>query len=792
MRELYEYLKKNIQIAAKSVKYNYKKYLAFFAAVFVIQTFFGVLLFSSDCSSKEEKQITEESFGCHLILRRLDDSQYVYLQKYAAGNSPSSVYSITETRDSSTSYFDRRTDVYITFAGNAANSYSIFYNRHVPSLRSLSESGMLDIEATPLINNEGKSASGVASVAVLPAAIAAFVLLTLLYTVRINNYRFEYGIYMACGADFRKLSENAIFEMLIITFAVFPVSAAVGYVSVLIIHGEIVFDPGSLALTLLLSLVISLGAVFFPMLTVSKIYPMKNIVSADNSGYVSSPRLSFEMLGRKFKKHYEPFSLFRFRKYYIPAILVTSAFASAACAAAYGFGLAKQREKYPAPEFSLIFTDDGNTFYDDELSNEVNSVANVAYTRLNITEYADELNSHIGFVSRQTKAYSEFAAGRQGGISYVYDKVKYNLLTEEDLAYLGKFSHEGDYRLALGTGCYAIVNQNIENVRRLSLKPGDKIYAAIKDGYNSFSKVTAGELQYLTGRKLLSAKIELYNYRYIEFTVAAVINDMPCNENLEIFLSEDAFRAVVYPPEPEPVPSGDATEETDSDSRVDEPIVEDYVPGESEELPEDTPPEDLRELITRIDVFMSEGLTADEVKNSGSSLRSVAEQYGGITVKNKNAETDRNILRSEKLPYLCVIAAASALLAVPILWIFAQTVFDKNRRSELNMLRAIGAVTPELRHIFITDGIVLSVLSGLVTSGFSFVLIRLLYRTVNKAASTDISLGKAAVYYAFSFPTAFYIIAVTASVITAFMSVYLTYVLYLRSVSDAPHSFSEE
>lgn len=114
--------------------------------------------------------------------------------------------------------------------------------------------------------------------------------LTVLYSVRINNYRFEYGIYMTFGADFRKLSENALFEMLTVTLITFLPSAVTAYITAAVIHGGIVrigFGTPFLALGLLL--VCTAVSVIFPMYTVSRAYPMRNIIAEDNSAHVTSP-----------------------------------------------------------------------------------------------------------------------------------------------------------------------------------------------------------------------------------------------------------------------------------------------------------------------------------------------------------------------------------------------------------------------------------------------------------------------------------------------------------------------
>ena len=51
--------------------------------------------------------------------------------------------------------------------------------------------------------------------------VLSMLLLMALYNIRLNHYKFLYGIYMTCGADFRKLFNTAVWELLVVSLMTF-------------------------------------------------------------------------------------------------------------------------------------------------------------------------------------------------------------------------------------------------------------------------------------------------------------------------------------------------------------------------------------------------------------------------------------------------------------------------------------------------------------------------------------------------------------------------------------------
>ncbi len=753
MHELAEYLKKNIKVAAKSVRFNIKKYLPFFAAVFIIQLFFGILLFSADKASLAEKQIVDADYHYHVLYRKLNEQQYIYLLKYAyGGNNQSAIFEITDTRSSpGYSVTDPHFDLYILLRGDSPGEvFRSFKSRFHASLLSLADKdASIGYTTTALLHNNGSSVRSGTSLACFFLVILSVLLLTVLYTVRINNYKFEYGIYMTFGADFRKLSENALFEMLIVTIVTFVPATLVSLLMTFFIHGGVFLRFDTVLLLLFLSLLCSVSSVFFPMFAVSRAYPMKHITAADNSDLVSSPRVSFEMLGKKIKRHYEPFTVFRFRKYFLKIISVSVAFTAVATGVYYVSGMAKTKEEACFPQFSLNFSDKGLA-YDEVMRKELYAFEGVSCTNKYDETVAMDINSHLLFKKGTVAPFSGFAvppSNRYGEYAYGNDSAVYRSCDSEVLNYLKSYTYEGEPENVLTLENAAIVGECINNHRKLKIKPGDKIYAAIPVGYNEDSTVSLEELNYATGKKLFKLKLEVYNYKYVELTVAAVIKDIPCNKYMPIYLSEQTYLSLAYPF------------------------------SKSEELAAE---------YDTVYVYTKPEMTENEIRSLENRLMDWAESYGSFTVNNLQAHANSQILGAMKIPELCIGIALLIAALSPVIWLFSQIVFYRKRYPEMDILSALGAVSNEIKHLFLSDGIFAGGLAAL----FTGILSTLLFRAVHYYGN---SIGAVSgVFFNFKFPTLLYIAAILLSAICAFASVYVSYIIYIKENSGEPDIFSGE
>lgn len=104
----------------------------------------------------------------------------------------------------------------------------------------------------------------------------------------------------------------------------------------------------------------------------------------------------------------------------------------------------------------------------------------------------------------------------------------------------------------------------------------------------------------------------------------------------------------------------------------------------------------------------------------------------------------------------------------------------------MDILSALGAVSGEIKHLFLSDGIAVGGLAALFTGALSALLFRAVHYYGN-------SIGSAAdVFFSFEFPTLLYIATILLSAICAFASVYVSYMIYIKENSEKADIFSGE
>lgn len=753
LQEALDRLRRNLAIALKSVRFNKRKYLPFFAAVLIFRLLFGILLFSSDLASAEEKKIVDRDYSYHVLYRNLNDQQYVYLLRYEQGeNNPNGIFRIVEDLDSpGYSLSEPHHDLAVFLLGDSPReTYNAFKGRFHSSLTALADEGVpLGYSTTPLLDNPGNSVRGGTALACLFLFLLEWVVLTLLFSVRINNYKFEYGIYMTFGADFKKLTENAVFEMLIVALLTFLPSTAAAWLLSCLFHRRFLFLPGTLLLLLLPALISAVISVLFPMLVVSRIYPMKHILAADNSDYVSSPRRSFRMLGRSLTRHYEPFTVFRFRRYYLKLMAVTTAVTALAAVIFYAAAPAEAAERTDHAQFSLAFASRGIP-YDETLRQELFSFDGVYATNKLHGILSDEINSHLLFGEGTVAPFSGFTVpprNRYPDYSFGTDDVLYQSCDEEVIRFLSRYECEGDPAALLTTENGVILGESIRNTKKLTIHPGDTVYAAIPVGMNRDTTVSFDELNYSTGKKLFRLKLDFYDYRYVELTVVAVLKNIPTEGALPLYLSEQTYLSITDPQ------------------------------GEKEAQP-------IR--YDTISIYTEPGMSEEEIRRLEGELMRWAAECGSFTVNNLHANAKAQIRSAMKTPVLCLAVALLIALIMPVIRFFSQLVFYRKRFPEMKILSALGAVTGEIKRLFLFDGLYNALLTALFTALLTPLLFRLLHAVSNRLASYG------GVYLEFQFPLLIYLCVVSAAGIFTFLSAMISHRIYCREDGGKDDPFTAE
>ncbi|MBQ0102351.1 MAG: ABC transporter permease [Firmicutes bacterium] len=725
MSDLSYRIKSSIRTAYKSIKFNFRQFIPFFCIIFFLQVGVGVILSVKNRSDAYEKNIIRDEYRVHLVLYNLNDAQLVTVRKYGYDNNNASIYRIAEEQQVLDRFDDRRTDVRISLIGDdAKEQYKLFKARYFGLILSYGDGEPLSYYETPALKEKTSGSALFSGLSLFLFLLLSFGLLTAIYTIRINNYRFEYGIYMACGADYRKLIENSVSENWVLSFFSFLPALAVWTAVSSVICGKFFFPTfGIILADILLSSTLSALSVLLPMLVVSKIYPLQHITAADNSNYVVSPRRSRDLLKAGFGV-YQRLSVFRFRKYYVRIIACACAFTVAACAVYYGSYIGQEDMSRPYPSFTLSFG--GSLDYDPEVSEQLRGFEGVKMTFKKQSEVGGYFNSHLAVKDADATLGSDFVGCPGLGKNAVcHDRMEYTAFDREVLDYVSQFDVDGEPEKALEGG-YVVICPSRYNSKQLEIKPGDKVYIAVSFTEKEGAEVSKGELNMLSDERLLRAELEIYDYRYKEMTVAAVINDMPTGENMPVYMCDADFKEITG-----------------------------------------------KEVAYRsVDVYCDGSMTKDDIETLEKKIKNWAGVFGDVSVTPTHLAADLEIEKGIRIPD--VLKATGIVLAccAPVIWFFSETVFYEKRRNEAQLLSFLGAENREIKKIYVSDALVNALISFAVTAAFSSLSVAVMHAAANRIAGE-------AMYYRFSYP----VVLITAmSLSSALISAAAVMIAYFRFI----------
>ena len=695
MSEYFRAVWKNIVLAYKSVRYHLRQYLCFFLAVFAVQVFFGVILFSKECSEALEYRYVTEAYDSHLILNGLNEKQYnVMLNgKYSTLLKNAAVHEIVSTEEreeaGETVY-----DVHVLLTGEkVTKAYQTFLMRYY---EPLSAAGEVSITETPLYTYAGSrlESTKIATGEVLLLTALSAILLTALYGIRTGHYQFDYGIYRSFGADFRVLTKTSFWEMAIVVTATWLPASLLSCLSVLLIcllrRYEASFSLAPVFLILLLSLAVALIAVLLPMRRLASLPPLKLLAAADNSNEVVSPRTSFNLRKRKkkvFPRKYALYSVFRFRKYYLRLSVLT-----ALCAVAF---LCFWREaeyddelvRTPVQDYEITFSS-----YSDEYEAEILSM-NEKIDRIEkpndaLAVKAPDLLSHALFPKSEAAFFNDFL----DYVSEDYGKTRATMMVSyfpADEKIISQLKEQGTVtgnpEEILTDPRRVIVSDSVNNRKVLDLKPGDKVYIA------EMVRPPSEQLPFMeAGNELLRQMLDVTDFRYHEYTVAAVVSDMPTGTFLPIYFSD-----------------GEYTVRT----------------GKSVNY-------------TKINAYLKPGLTALERDTAESDLRDWMAYYQA-EVRALHSQEKAAIRGFRSTGARMRLIGTILLLGAPLFWFFAGGLFERKRKGEITVLRSLGASRSELHGLAATEGTVTAIVSTLIALLLSLLSMFVFWFVISKLAAIN-------------------------------------------------------
>jgi hypothetical protein len=737
MTELLSYLKKRIKPAIKSVWYNRTQYLCFLVAMFVTEIFCGLVVMAAHNNNVLERKYITEEYGHHLELRNLNSDQYYYMVNdiYTVFASQHIYDTLGEKVHVNEVTGKKTYTLYIRFVGEPQEQYREFQKRYFGELNAMADPGEFEVWTTPLYNFERRIAANAAGnvFAFLLVTALSVALVTALYNIRVNHNKFEYGIYMTFGADFKRLLSTSLWEMLVVAVAAYIPATVVSWLISLIVYKSAgqsyeYFAPTPIIIFVFALLVATLS-VCMPIWLLSRRTPRSNIIAEDNSNLVVSPRISFEMLGKTYPRGYELISAWRFRLYSLRLFAVVSALTALFTAMVYGAKLIDIKNDYLWPQF-FINLGAGGYEYDGGkegglMREELLGIPGVTEIIKWDTLEAPELRSHVMFDKKNVTFFANYVIPEDG--KRATNLVYYVGADSETIEYLSRYDIEGDPRSILENEKTVIVTDSTNIGKKLKIKPGDKIWVA------KYKGKIVDPSPFLSENQLLKAQLEYYYFDYIEYTVGAVIHNYPGYKNITVFFSDGGF-----------------------DEAAGRPISH-----------------------TLVQLGIDASLTPDEVSGIEQDLRRWADYYPGVKITNTLSLGEQRITIAKNTTAFIICIAVLTLTVTPIVWFFSQVLFSLKREGEFNVLLALGGLMSELRRQLIYDGLISTVTSGVMLLALMFISSYAVCFAGNWLVAF---LTKLPVRYVFEVPWIPVAVGMVLGLVSAFLSCYIPYILFKRRV----------
>ncbi len=269
------------------------------------------------------------------------------------------------------------------------------------------------------------------------------------------------------------------------------------------------------------------------------------------------------------------------------------------------------------------------------------------------------------------------------------------------------------------------MGDSVSNIPTFKFDVGDKIHVAVKTG-----QIRAVDSN-VTGRPLIKKQIEYFHFDYLEFTVGAVIYDVPSG-SAPVYMNLADYKAVT---------------------------------GK-------TP------AATSFNIYVKQGASTEAVKQLYSDVREWGREYGDIKVVNHDITLLNAVAKDKHYNELYICISVLILCISPLIWFFSQTLYYTKREREFNILQSIGAIGKEIKQIYLQGGFCMATMSLIVSIVLSYIgsyLLFYLYNVVMPYFNGE------NVRYVFYMPWYAILTSIVMSVACGFLSTYLPFRNYYKN-----------
>lgn len=758
---------KNMKNAFKTVLFSAKEYICFFLALFVVQAGFLTFSLMTDINLSHAEETIRSEYSHHIEVVGLDQEQKVNLQ-YTLD------LAVTRLDDYliSASFYEESEGVWVARLVLKEGVDMDAGLSHVKNrmLNTISREGWV-VRTTPLFSYETDYAipytAAFWGVALLWLILSVAVL-WVLYRVRVNHFKFVYGIYMTCGADFPKLYGTAGGELMAISLLTLLPSCLIGggvTVGLYLSHGIApALSVRTVVGLLLFNLLAVLLAVAVPMRRMAVKAPVTLLASLDNGSLVASPNRSFRMFGEGYPVKYELFGMWRLRKYYVGLVLSAVLFSALFVSGLYVSDLVKYKDEIDPFEYTVRYgtlkpetvTDENGetvtvepTLTDEEAEmlradldiflDELYQISGVSYVDWSTAVTGGRLQSHLLLTPTQlsggTDSLTHSDERASEGYTYAMNEYEYAAM---DKAYIDTLvehelcTFEGDPYRVLNEERMVIVSEDTYNQTSYHFSPGDKIMVAV------FQKAHGPIEMTFDAEDLLRQQIEQFDFTYVEYTVCAVMRGRASDKRITFGVTFEDFETLTGAP-----------------------AVRD-----------------------ELKVYMKDGTDFDTIQAAEGLLRRAVSYCDGWIVEPTGNYFKTHVDGMKQDRVMVLILSLLILLVSPLVWFFSQILYYRKRRTEFNILFALGAGRDSISRLHRLAGGVLSGLAFIATFLLSYAANAVIHLLLNTLLPKYGIIEN--VYYEFEMSPPALIACLLVSVLCGFLSCEVPYRLFKRERKKHP------
>ena len=761
----------NLKNAFRSVTKNWREYVCFYVAALVMTTGFWTVALCTEANLHEAEKTVAEEYDYHVEVAFLDNEQYANLDQQLQ-------YQLERENEYLESYYwlnngnpliDGTYTCRITLDTTLGMEKA--YDQVYTDMICRVSTGNRAIRLSPLytfMQDYGIPYTvQLWTISIAWLALSIF-MMVVLFLVRLDHFKFIYGMYMACGADFPKLMGAAGGELLTVTLLTWAPATLIGVG----IAGALYIPRGvglwfaveTVLIPLLGSILAAFSSVWFPMRRMSKQPPVLHLKAGDNTSLVSSPRRSFRLFGESFPGKYELYGFWRMRKYYLRLVISAVLFAAFFISGLYIAEMERYHNSLDPFEYTVAYRpasyyadpsvetdEEGNEeIIGDEpwapsedqaeairndvdlFLSELEAIPGISHAEWDVSISGGYKLSHLLLRPGQLNNASDYTVASEeraaDGFKWAMNNYAYTAVDQlwiDNILRNNLATFEGDPYAVLTTKNGVIISEEVYNDPTYKFKPGDQVVVAVCEENLVVRMV-------LNPKQLLREQIKSNKFRYETYTVCAVVTGLDSEANITFGVTPENYTALTGRPSAR----------------------------------------------TELKVYIEKGTDMDTVTASETKLRRVLAPFSDWQVipTGNYFETSIKSLKNDNAVILTL--AVCLLLISPLVWYFSQIMFYRKRRNEFAVLHALGAPDDAFAKMHRLAGGVLSGAAFLITILVSLLCNYLVFFTVNTLLPW-LHLTES-IRYEFTLSLPALIACVLVSVLCGYLSCELPYHLYTK------------